>query len=519
MTGLLLRGRQSPLVGACVVVAFAARLAAGLPQQVDGDEAVEGIAAIRILHGHPAMIEASARYLGALESYLLAPIVLVLGPSRMALRVGMAVIGAAAVMVVYLLGRYLWEDRRAALALAAIATVFPLFAVSFAAKTRTYGTIVVLEPLVLLLAWRLALGTSRRDRDWAIFGLVGGLAFWNHPLLGMAILLGVAAIVARRADAPGAFIAGAAALLGYVPWLAYNLTSRLGSLRHLYSPLSSYSVSTIDAAKGMLRAGIPIFTGFQVDFCGPQTVTPALADILVALAFAGALYARRDDVQAVVARRWGEVSPAAFVLALGPLAFIAVTVRFFNGVYCEPRYFMPFAPPLTVAVGLCVVSLPRAWRAAALVALVAWIGVSAVTLTHQTELFRDVVAIPGANQRADLEAATRTLLAQPPQAVWAAYALGRPIQYLSGDRLVVGAYGSYVSFIDTQEAALRAQRPAWLFLSGDPQRVLFEAYCRDHSITFTAVAPGSGLVLYTNLSARVQPADLGLKTQTPTQAR
>src|SRR5690348_1393142 len=61
--------------------AFAIRLFVGVHVALDADEATESITALRILHGHPALMESNGRYLGALDSYLIAPFLAVLGPT------------------------------------------------------------------------------------------------------------------------------------------------------------------------------------------------------------------------------------------------------------------------------------------------------------------------------------------------------------------------------------------------------------------------------------------------------
>src|SRR5579875_861170 len=105
---------------AVMVAAFVARLLLGLRTQLDADEATQAVAAYQILHGHPLLMEADAHYLGALESYILAPFVAVFGTTLLAVRLSMAAVGAVLALCAYWLGRELFHEHRRALLLAAL---------------------------------------------------------------------------------------------------------------------------------------------------------------------------------------------------------------------------------------------------------------------------------------------------------------------------------------------------------------------------------------------------------------
>src|SRR5262245_62145845 len=221
-----------------VAAAVGIRLALGLQQSLDADEATEAVTALRILHGHLALMESSARYLGALDSYALAPFVAVLGPTLLAVRAAQAALGGGYVALVYGLGRRTLGGAGSGLTAAAVATVFPLYAVAFGERARGYGLLLVLETLFLLLAVRLAWPASRPGRGaWAAAGLVAGVGLWAHLLLAVPIAAGLAAVLARapatgwRPTWRGLGLAAAAATIGYLPWLLYNtVVSPLGSL-------------------------------------------------------------------------------------------------------------------------------------------------------------------------------------------------------------------------------------------------------------------------------------------------
>lgn len=171
MAGKLARGPAAVLLLAAF--AFALRLALGLQQPIDADEAVEGIGAIRLLHGQLLLMEPDGRYLGALDCYVIAAFIAVLGPTLLAIRTALSLIGAAYVAVMYRLGRLALGSRTGGLLAAGVAAVFPPFALLFGVRARSYGMVLLLEAFVLALAVRVIWPEQpARRRDWILLGFV-----------------------------------------------------------------------------------------------------------------------------------------------------------------------------------------------------------------------------------------------------------------------------------------------------------------------------------------------------------
>ena len=275
---------------------------------------------------------------------------------------------------------------------------------------------------------------------------------------------------------------------------------------------------TLTAAGQVLTAALPIFSGARVDFCGPQTVPWWLVDGgLGGLALA-VLWLRRASVRAALHRNFTELEPADWFLLIAPLAVVVVTVHWFNGLSCEPRYLMPLAVPLVLALTLLVIAAPP-YRAAGLVLLASCLVMSAFTLTTTVATYENLVVVPGAPQtKVDLAAAAAALDRQPPDAIWAQYWLARPIQFYGADRFPVGAYGGYVGFPDVQTEVLKSPHPSWLFIEDDPEIAVFEHVCSQRAFTYQRSSPVRGLVYFDHLSGRVSPDDLGIRTQTVGQA-
>jgi Dolichyl-phosphate-mannose-protein mannosyltransferase len=512
-------------LGGIAALAFAVRLFVGLQTNLDADEAVEAIAALHILKGHFVLMEADAHYLGALDSYILAPFVFLFGTTLLAVRLCFSVVGAVYATAMFFLGRSIFGDRRKGLAMAAISAVFPLFAITFGIRARTYGVLLPLEALLLLMTIRI--GWAKRPvlrRDWVLLGLVAGVAVWHDVLLAVPLvicgllLLGRARAIGWLRLRQGLGIAAVAALVGFSPWIVYNLLTRLGSLRHLYTPLSVYSVPTLTAAGQVLTRALPIFVGARVNFCGPEVVPAWVVDAGMGLLAVAVLWLRRSSAVAALHGQLSELDPVDWALLVAPLAVAVVTIHWFNSLSCEPRYLMPLAVPLVLVVTLLLVA-HGPMRVAGAIALAGCLAMSAITVNTTIETRHNLVVVPGAPQtKVDLALAAAALERLRPEAIWAQYWLARPIEFYSGDRFIVGEYGGYVGFPEIQTAALAAAHPSWLFVEGDPKMVIFEAECARRGVTYQRSTPIAGLVFFDHLSGRLIPDDLGFRTQTVGQA-
>jgi len=498
-----------------LALAFGVRLFLGLIQPLDGDEAAGGIAAIDILHGQYPIVESGGHYLGAIESYVLAPFIAVFGPTQFAIRFALSVVGLVYVLAMYALARQLFTRQAAALVMAGVAAVFPLFAVSYGVRARIYPLLLVFVALSLLLAIRLAWSSHRRWYDWALFGLTAGIGVWNHSLLVLTLLLCalmIALQLARKgigaADLRGVGIAVIFAAVGFAPWIGYNIVTHLASLHSLSGAAAHHAIPR--AIKELVILGIPVFLGAKrLAGCGPSTVPWELAEVVMVVLVAATIWLRRRSVLARLQLRWTRLAPVDFVLLLLPLSLLSVTVGPFNGAACEPRYLMPAAIPLVTIVALATAVRWRGRRPFAAVVAI-WIAITAVTVAKAIP-DRDIFPFFDTRTAVDLPRAITAIDANQPGPMWADYWLARPLQYLSNERLPVGEYKGYVGFPRLQAVPAAADRPSWVFLENDPDRPVFEQQCADRGITYQRSFL-FGLVLYDHLSARLTPDDLGWST-------
>src|SRR5438270_9318125 len=216
-------------LGLMVALGLVVRLILGSQVPLDADESVEAITAIHILHGHFALMESNARYLGALDSYILVPFIALFGTTVTTIRIAFAIAGAAFVGLMFVLGRVAFRRVREALLMAGIAAVFPLFPLAYGVKSRAYALLLLLEVLCLTLVIRLVWGDrTLRGRDWLAFGFVAGLSFWHDILIATTLFVCVVALIARGSAIGwanlrrGALLSLVGAIVGFSPWLIYN---------------------------------------------------------------------------------------------------------------------------------------------------------------------------------------------------------------------------------------------------------------------------------------------------------
>src|SRR2546421_2275966 len=533
-------------LGLIVALGLVVRLIVGSQVPLDADESVEAITAIHILHGHFALMESNARYLGALDSYVLVPFIALFGTTVTTIRIAFAIVGAAFVGLMFVLGRVAFRRDREALLMAGIAAVFPLFPLAYGVKARAYGLLLLLEVLCLILVIRLAwpranlpspargAGQGRnlpspargggQGGGWLAFGFVAGLSFWHDILIATTLFVCVIALLARGTAIGwanlrrGALYSIVGAFVGFSPWLIYNAQTRLGSLRHLYTPLTTYNVPTDQAVREVLAIALPIFVGARVNYCGPSIASTTAVDLALLLLAVAVLWNRRHVLAALVRGRFAAIEPVDIILMIGPLAVIAVTLKWFNALSCEPRYLFPLAVPLVTAF---VLLLGSGWllRGAAGAFFIALLAGSVITAQSQAAPIHDLLTVSGApSVRVDLPALATRLENERPEAVWANYWLARPIEYVSGDRIVMGAYGGYVAFPEIQSQALAAPHPSWLFMPGSADIPIFEAACAKRGITYRRLEVTNGLILYADLSQPLEPPDVGFQTQSLSQA-
>ncbi len=189
----------------CLLVALGLRifLVVHTHGVIDGDEALVGIQAERILHGDFPVYFYGQAYMGSLEAYLIAILFALFGSSVWTLRTEPVLLSLAVVWLTWRLARTLTETtslsrstRRIFMTVAALcAAIPPLY--DGIIEGRTYGGFIEMLVVILLLlistirlTSRWFNGASRGELAWrwAGIGFLVGLGFWIYPLIASAVL-------------------------------------------------------------------------------------------------------------------------------------------------------------------------------------------------------------------------------------------------------------------------------------------------------------------------------------------
>lgn len=144
---------------------------------VSEDAAMVGLAALHWFQGSDfPLISYGQAYLGTLEAIVAAGLFKVLGYGMLGLTLAPFLFGLAFVVVVYFFGKDMGGKRFGLTAMAFAAIPSPFLANWSVAVKGGYPETLFFGTLLLWLAWRW------KDKRFFWLGIVGGLAWWCHPL-------------------------------------------------------------------------------------------------------------------------------------------------------------------------------------------------------------------------------------------------------------------------------------------------------------------------------------------------
>ncbi|WP_217914367.1 hypothetical protein [Miltoncostaea marina] len=505
------------MAGTVLVVLLAAgmRLAFMLSPagRFDGDEAVTGIMAQRILGGELYAFFAGQTYMGAFEQYLQAAVLAVAPDTHTALRVVPFVIATATAAAVVVLGRRVTGSTALALLAGALFALGPYYNVVKGVRSHgAYASAALAVVLVAVLA--LAVDPRARRSRWtaAALGIACGFALWESTLTAYVLIpavlwgLGSARGALRRLLPP----ALAGAVVGAAPLIVHRAIH--GPFAASGRPPQPHSEPGA-RLENLLRPVLDQFLGAR-ELGGVTPVTgwipPALVSALALAALGAAAWSRRRGLRDLVLLRRGERRPVDLLIAAAlvcPPIYILSDYTWFTG---EPRYIFTLYPVLAVLLAAAVGAVrPRALAAAVACLLVALVGgLSAAQLAEAIDAdgyppiqAGGVVRTEHADEVADALEAERVT------AVYADYWVAYPLQYAAGDRLAVSAFAD--QRFPELEAAVAASRepPAYVAPEGDGAAAI-AASLRDTGTRFRTRRV-EGYVLFLDLSERRTPREIG----------
>src|SRR5262249_38777877 len=147
---------------------------------INSDEAVGGLIAEQILHGHLSTFFWGQPF-GGVEPYVVAAFFSVFGRNPLVLGLAPAALSAVACLLVWRVARRLVRDQRLAVAAGALAWVAPLPVVYQSTVEGGYrGVTLVCGLTVLLFALRVLDGRDHVGEFLAL-GLAAGVGWWSLP--------------------------------------------------------------------------------------------------------------------------------------------------------------------------------------------------------------------------------------------------------------------------------------------------------------------------------------------------
>jgi hypothetical protein len=235
-------GRLTTVCGVAALLAVALGVALRtwflFHDPISSDEAVAGLIARQILHGHTYAFFWGQPF-GGVEPYVVAAFFWVFGQSGLSLVAAPPVLSAVAAVLVWRVARRLVDDPALGYLAGALAWAAPLAADYTTTIEGGYrGVTMICGLAVLLFALRI-LDAEHGYGDFVALGIFAGLGWWSLPevvyfALPAALILGGAIVrsppprLGRWATRLGA--AAAAFLLAALPWIWANVQSGLASL-------------------------------------------------------------------------------------------------------------------------------------------------------------------------------------------------------------------------------------------------------------------------------------------------
>ena len=318
---------------------------------ITSDEAVGGLMAIGIQHGHLPALYWGQNY-GGVEPYVTALLFWVLPTNGVTLQLSAVLIDLVALVVIWRLALRVVNDSILALAVAAIAGLFPLASIIDMSQVYGFRSVTFLMTFcVLLIAVRIEQGSGSLVA-YGLLGLAGGIGWWSSPeiaygLIGAVLLCaiplwrsgGLKERLARLGVAAVAFIVGS------LPWwwVSFHdhfatLSTKMGHQTTIVSRLSVFFNDVLPMQFGFIRFDDPV--GLFVPRGGIRH--DGVMVLLVVLLGASALSA----VMAGGARRG-----IGLTMLVAPLIYAASPASWF---WIDGRYAVYLTPLiwLTLAIGL-----------------------------------------------------------------------------------------------------------------------------------------------------------------------
>jgi hypothetical protein len=322
-----LLARPEVLVVAVVGVLLRVWILISPQGELIGDEAYTGLQAAEIARGHFPVVIGGAAYTGTIDTYVLAPVIGVVGQHVILLKLMSPVLWAAAAIVMTGTARRIVSDRAALLAGMLVWLAPGALGVLSTRSYVAYGLGLVVVTATMWAASVVVDSDRPRPLDAALAGGLAGLAFYTHPMFA-AVVGPVVAVVAcrhwRRLREFWLPAVGAAVAVN-LPFLAWNAKNDWPSLEQ---PPNDSGATYLERLRGFFTGLLPRDLGVRSIGGDGHWILPRPIAALVVVALLGGAVV--GAVRLVCRDRWkGALIAAPLVLAwplmagLTNLAFVA----------------------------------------------------------------------------------------------------------------------------------------------------------------------------------------------------
>ncbi len=302
--------------------------------RVNSDEAMTGLQAYNVLEGHFASVVEGNDYGGTLESYLLAPVLLVssgtvalkLVPIVLSFAAGLALAWSCAPLL----------RRPVALVVGALSWVSSGVAVVLW-STDYLGYASGATAMVVALGCCVRLMT--RPAPWLAFGggVAGGVALWGHPIFGVVAALAFLPVLGGQRRWRVVLPAVGGALLGASPWLGFLARHGLPRV-----PTNDQTATYPGRLRILITELLPSGFGLRSTtgaWLEPVALTAAIAAVLIVAAIVGLLLLP------------GWAGRAAFPFTVAGLGAVPALALFQALAFsADGRYASAFTPALLVGL-------------------------------------------------------------------------------------------------------------------------------------------------------------------------
>ncbi len=486
--------RKSPLLTAVVTLALVLGLALRLyalgRATINSDQAVVGLMAREILHGHFFAFYWGVNY-GGTEAYAVAAVFALFGSSAFTLGLTPVLLCAGSLVLLWRVGNRMFQRPVGAVAAIAFWLWPEPYLTNYHHGDGFRWVVLLCGLTVFLTVLRIGDGEGTRT-DWVVLGLSAGVGWLSSPEIAYFLVPGtgylLVRIVQRRSALPvGSLLSGLGGLiLGSLPWWWHNLSHHFDSLGRVAQPAPPGPGGAYWWHLGIFeRYVVPLVLGLRLrgggQWLAPAALSPHLVNVAVLVLAAWLVY---------LALRRRALLLVAYVAAF-PFLYAAQPYTWY---WQDGRYALFLAPALALVVASLVcgvgTALARNRRLApgalAALVLVGGVGLTLAAAFHLAP-YKSDAALPGvgrtswsswhANPNNLPTALADALVRWDVRYAFSSYWLAYDVGFLSQGRVTVSPAGTIFSrYPPYYRAIAESKAPAWIFVDpSDGQAAAAEA--------------------------------------------